>query len=259
MSETNNIRKKSFTFNGIDFHKHRWFICTIGSNTDFDFGINREVEFADYEKHPMIVGVKDTPATIPITFIQSGYETCPLKVSRKKYDELCRMLYTNEPKSLEVGGMTYIGVFTNLGKGYDNGANGYITLNFQLSTPYITANKIMYEINRITNSKNIKINNISTANGYDVYPQIYFKNRGNSLRILNKSNGSKLELSNLKNNNDYVIFGEQKQVFNNNNVREIIYCNNFITLNYGINNLFIQGTGDIIIQFRPKMGLTPNI
>lgn len=257
----NDVRKRSFVFDGIDFHKHRWFIGTIGDvDLEFQFGFDRSVNVSDTGAFPVTLGVTDSLPVIEFTVVQMGYGGEPLPVDIKKYNELAKLLYRTEPRCLEIAGMTYTGVFKGLGEGIDTGINGYIKLSFQLSVPYAMANKISYS--RVVSGKRIiEVNNISTANGYDVYPDIIFTltDMENSFTIRNLSTGDKIGFGDLEENGKYLILGEQKQVFNMYDIDEIIYSDSWIKLNYGINRIEVSGEGIIDIQFNPKMGLTPII
>lgn len=224
---------------------------------NFNFGFDRSVETIETSNYPNVVGLKDNLPTIDITFVQMGYNSECLPVSKSKYDELCRLLYTTEPTALEVGGYSLYGYFTGLGEGYDSGLFGGVKLKFKLTTPYFTASKNVHEW-YISGTKQFKIHNISTANGYNPKPEIKFRvYKGSSITITNKTNFKSITLTGLNANEDYIIFNEEKQIWSNSRDQMVYNSGDWIELEYGENTIEITATeGRVTLQYNPAMGIS---
>ena len=89
-------------------------------------------------------------------------------------------------------------------------------------------------------------------------PTSYIEYIGTDIPInfINITNNSFIKINKF-NNNNYKIYGERKQIINEDNYKDIIYSPNFIYLNYGLNEIKVECEMKItgIIKYQIKYGI----
>lgn len=129
-----------------------------------------------------------------------------------------------------------------------------------MALPYML-DSIIEEILEVEGEEKITIENDSNVYNDFVYPDIEIAVlEGDTITITSLDNEQEIKLTNLKPNNVYRIYNQERQMVNKNNVRENIYANSnkkYINLEYGVNRFKITNNGNMIVKiiYQPKVCL----
>lgn len=249
---------KHFRFDGE--LKEDWLIVNTTNDTTFTMGRVKSIQTEDGIINPIFKGVKTDLPSLSFEIFKVNYESEPCQMTKEDLFELNRWLDRNEPKPLEVNGYIYYGVFSpSSGIWYPN-KWGRVEVKFDMALPYML-DSIIEEILEVEGEEKITIENDSNVYNDFVYPDIEIAVlEGDTITITSLDNEQEIKLTNLKPNNVYRIYNQERQMVNKNNVRENIYANSnkkYINLEYGVNRFKITNNGNMIVKiiYQPKVCL----
>lgn len=249
---------KHFRFDGE--LKEGWLLVNTTNDTTFSIGRKKSIQTEDGVLQPIFKGITSELPSFNFEIFKVDESNDPCEMTREDIFELNRWLDRNEPRALEVDGFIYYGLFSpQTGIWYPNNW-GRIELKFDMILPYAFMNVIDSTIT-VNGVENIKIKNKSNVHKDYVYPDIEIKViSGDEITIKNLTNGQETILSNLTAGNTYTIYNQEKQMINEDNVRENVYLNSnkkYQNLEYGINRFRISNNGKMIIKisYQPKVCL----
>ena len=249
---------KHFKFDGEE--KKEWLIINTTNDTSFQMGRNKSVQTESGIISPIFKGINNNLPSLTFEILKVNFNGEPTKMTKEDIFELNRWLDRNVPKSLEVNGFIYYGIFSPQNGLWYTNKFGRIELRFDMTVPYMYG-PVVKSIYKVKENKMVEITNKSNVYGEMVHPDIEIKMlSGDNVTIKNMTNGQIIILSDLKVNNVYKIYNQERQIINLTNVKDNVYANSnktFINLVYGTNRFIIDTNGEIDIKFiyQPKICL----
>ena len=248
---------KHFRFDGkLD---KRWFIVNTTNETSFSLARKKSLQIETGIFQPVFKGITSELPSFDFEIFKVNDNLEPVEMTTQDLFELNKWLDRSEPKPLEVNGFIYYGIFSpQNGMWYPNKL-GRIELKFDMAVPYMYG-AVVENNYRVKKSKIINIENKSNIDEL-VYPDIEIMViNGDSVTIKNLTNGKETTLNNLKVDNIYRIYNQERQMVNLTNVKENVYFNSnrkYINLVYGINRFSITTNGEVKVKFtyQPKVCL----
>lgn len=249
------FKSKYFRFDNKDSKNYNLAIVSIGSSDNFQFGVGQSVQDTEgLGDVPIFTGIKRDCPTIPITICKMDRENNLLPFRDKELDDICRWLFKKEYKPFISydDSKVYYGIFTKADK-FENGINeGYINLEFQLSSPYAYSTVINdYWI--VNKQREIDIFNDSNVESM-YYPDVEVEllKDCTDIEIHNMNTGDKVVFENLLHDEHLYIYGdglrdivslvdENRNLFPNFNKK-------FLKLRYGRNKIVVKGDCKINIK-----------
>lgn len=241
--------------------KTGFYLMTMEKDTEFNVGLNRNINTTDsvFGKK-LFLGTNNDNFNFEVTLIKTrevNNDFIAEEIHKEDIENLCRYIIRNEPKIIEKNDKLYYGIFTTAnGKFYGNN-NGYITFKFEMTEPYIYSKEIVKEFDTSI-SNEIELKNDTDLIDEETFVDIEFNSRDNtSIKFTNINNGSCIELNNLIKNSNYKIYGEEMQIINLDNPKEIIYSPNFVYLDYKPSIIKIESENIITgaIKYQIKYGI----
>lgn len=249
-------------FNNEDItQKTGFYLMTIERDTEFNIGINRNINTADsvFNKK-LFLGTNNNNFEFEVTLVKANKVKDVFiaeEIHEEDIEELCRYIIRNEPKAIEKEDKLYYGIFTTATGEFKSNNKGYVTFNFVMTEPYIYSKEIVKEFDTSI-SNEIELKNDTDLIDEETFIDIEF-NSGNNTKVkfINMNNNSSIVLKKLKKNNNYQIYGEEMQILNKNNYKEIVYSPEFIFLDYKPNIIKIETKNDItgIIKYQIKYSI----
>lgn len=238
-----------------------FYLMTMVKDTEFNVGLNRSVNTTDsvFNKK-LFLGTNNNNFEFEVTLVKARKVKDVFvaeEITQKDIKNLCRYILRNEPKAIEKDNKLYYGVFTTAtGELYGNN-NGYVTFKFVMTEPYIYSKEIVKEFDTSI-SDEIELKNDTDLIDEETFIDIEFNSCDNtSIKFVNTNNNSCIELNNLTKNNNYQIYGEEMQILNKDNYKEIVYSPEFICLDYKPNIIKIESENSItgVIKYQIKYGI----
>lgn len=226
-------------FNGRLLDKYE--VVSVETSSERKLGLNTSIEYEDgIGNVPLFVKRKKDIHTIPIQLSKCDNRGNLLKITDDDICELSRLLYSKDDIGiLECNGLVYYGHFVGLGSGhyYESGV-GYITLNYQLSSPYCYSS-VMLDTIHVKNEKYFEIYNKSNASE-SIFADLEIEMvEGTSFKILNLTNGEEFSIEDIESNEQFTIYGDSREIVSKNSDKNMFkLCNRkFKALNlvYGRN------------------------
>lgn len=250
---------KHFKFDGEE--REDWMIVNTTNDTSFYIGRTKSIQTEEGVFQPIFKGIaSDLPSFNFEIFKVDLITGEPVEMTRDDMSDLNRWLDRNEPKPLVVDEFIYHGLFSpQTGVWYPNEC-GRIELKFDTVLPYMLGLPLE-DIYEIEGEETIIIENDSNVYGDYVYPKFQIGVcEGDTISITNLENEQITTLNNLKTNNIYTIHNQQRQMVNENNVKENVYANSnkkYQYLESGENRIKITTNGKIVfkIKWQPKICL----
>ena len=238
-----------------------FYLMTMSKDTEFNVGLNRSVNTADrgFNKK-LFLGANNNNFEFEVTLVKASKAKDTFiaeEICEEDIEELCRYILRNEPKAIEKDNKLYYGIFTTAFGEFKSNNKGYITFKFVMTEPYIYSKEIVKEFDTSI-SNEIELKNDTDLIDEEIFIDIEF-NSGNNTKVkfINMNNNSYIKLNNLTKNNNYQIYGEEMQILNKDNYKEIVYSSEFIYLDYKPNIIKIETKNNItgIIKYQIKYGI----
>ena len=238
-----------------------FYIASMQKSKNFNVGLNRNINTIQGALNKkLFLGTTNDNFEFEVTLVKArkinGYLRAK-EIHEEDIEELYRYIVRNEPKAIEKDDKLYYGIFTTA-EGYNTiNNNGYITFKFIMTEPYIYSKEEVRAFNTAIS------NEVELRNGTDLIDEktfidIEFNSGDNtSIKFTNYKNDSFIELNSLTKNNNYKIYGEEMQIINLDNPKEIIYSPTFIHLDYHPNIIKIESENSIsgAIKYQIKYGI----
>ena len=223
------------------------------------FGADRSISVESKNNGlPTSFTITKNRQSIKIELIKIDTETKKLKpISANDLRDLSRLMFKNKICMLQERNIVYFGFFTN-GTNYFNTANqGYITLTFELVSPYCYS-PIQTEHFWIVTKKEFALRNVATADEM-VYPRVKIIGEKNGdVKIKNLTNNNTITIKAVKENEEIVLDGETREIFSLTNKSEnmfsrLEYTKDFLYLEYAENHIVVEGNCQIEFQYQCPM------
>ena len=249
-------------FNNEDItQKTGFYLMTMEKDTEFNIGLNRNIKTTEgvFGKK-LFLGTNKDNFDFEITLVKAREVKGDLvadEIHNEDIKNLCRYIIRNEPKAIEKDNKLYYGIFTTSSGEFYNNNEGYITFKFVMTEPYIYSKEIVKKFNT-KEFNEIELKNDTDLIDEETFIDIEFNSCDNtSIKFVNTNNNSCIELNNLTKNNNYQIYGEEMQILNKDNYKEIVYSPEFICLDYKPNIIKIESENSItgIIRYQIKYGI----
>ena len=249
-------------FNGEDVtQKTGFYIASMQDSKNFNIGLNRNIKTIEgaFGKK-LFAGIDKDNFDFEVTLVKAKNINGLLvadEIHNEDIENLYRHIVRNEPKAIEKDDKLYYGIFT-IAEGYNIPKNkGYITFKFVMTEPYIYSKEIIKEFDT-SKSNEIELVNDTDLIDERLFIDIEFNSGNNTdVKFININNNSCIELHNLTKSNNYRIYGERKQIINEDNYKEIVYSPEFIYLDYKSNTIKIESENNITgaIKYQIKYGI----
>lgn len=198
---------------------------------------------------------------ITIELIKINKQTrMPEPITHKDLRDLSMLLFKNNVSIVQERNAVYYGWFVN-GSSWFNGADqGYLTLEFELASPYCYS-PVQTEAFLIQtgNSKVFPLRNVATADEpvYSKIRIIGFQKDGD-VKITNRTNNNVITVKNVKHNEEIILEGETREIYsvtnpNENMIPRLEYSKDYLLLNYGENEILVEGDCQIEFEFQCPM------
>jgi hypothetical protein len=205
------------------------------------------------------VGKNRPKITIELIKMKKGTRT-PEPITHKDLRDLSMLLFRNDVTIVQERNAVYYGWFVN-GTTWFNGADqGYLTLEFELASPYAYS-PVQTEafLIQTDNSKLFPLRNVATADE-PVYSRIRiigFQKTGD-VKITNRTTNNVITIKNVKHNEEIILEGETREIYsvtnpNENMIPRLEYTNDYLFLKYGENEIFVEGDCQIEFEFQCPM------
>lgn len=246
--------------NGVNLCESYGFKSVVVKNNDSRiFGAERSINVeSKLNGMPTFCTITKSRPKIKIELLKiNETNRTPQKITHKDLVSLSRLLFKNDICIIQDKEIIYYGVFTS-GQSWVNTANcGYLTLEFEMVSPYCYT-PIHVENIRVRGEKSFKVQNISTADEI-VYPRIrIIGNNSGNVTIKNNTVNNSVTVTDVKKDEDIVIEGDTKEVYSQTNKKENMlkrydYTKDYIYLVYGQNSITINGDCDVELSFQCPM------
>ena len=249
-------------FNNEDItQKTGFYLMTMEKDTEFNIGLNRNIKTTEgvFGKK-LFLGTNKDNFDFEITLVKAREVKGDLvadEIHNEDIKNLCRYIIRNEPKAIEKDNKLYYGIFTTSSGEFYNNNEGYITFKFVMTEPYIYS-KIIERKFDTSVSNEIELVNDTDLIDEEIFIDIEFNSGNNTdVKFINMNNDSCIELHKLTKNNNYKVCGEEMQILNEDNYKEIIYSPEFIYLDYKPNTIKIESENSIkgVIKYQIKYGI----
>ena len=248
-----------FTFNGYSSKLYSLKMVEVGdSDTSIKFGITREAETTEGVNYDSFIQYKNKTNSFPITIMKMTEGLIPLSFNKNDYDILAKWLYgnNNSYNILNVGDKVYYGHFSDVGELKEYKNCGYITLTFQMASPYVYSNIVNAEY-YIDKQKIITLENKSITDILDMDIEVELLDNTSNIVITNITTQENVSLQGITKAEDkhFYIKSDDMTITNmNKNYKDNImigYLQNdeFLKLRYGVNKLKIVVNGKARVKF----------
>lgn len=244
----------TITYDGICSERFGLYLCTVGDSKERAFGLRQTVETESTEGDvPIFKKLKRTLPTIELQLVKMTKDYTPLPITEDDMFQINRWLFStseNKPLMVDHRDIIYYGVFIE-GSSWQNGCNeGYLTLKFQMASPYgysVLRNSDF----RVKGSKTAILHSKHNVGKYNEIDVEFILDEGQtSLIIENQTTGQRMEFTNLDESCRHVYVyneGVKHAVSKTNPSVNMIpkFNRGFIHLTYGDNLIKITGSGRV--------------
>lgn len=244
----------TITYNGINSERFGLFLCDTGNKGERSIGLQQSVETESTEGDvPIFRKLKRTLPTIELQLVKMSRKGKPIPITENDMFQINRWLFSveeNKPLMIDHKDVVYYGVFTD-GSAWQNSLKmGYLTLKFQMASPYgysVLKNSDF----RVNGSKTVVLSSKHNACKYNEIDIEFMLDDGqSSLIIENQTTGQRMEFNNLDASCKHVyVYNEgMKHVVSKTNPSVNMaqkFNREFIHLSYGDNQIKITGTGRV--------------
>lgn len=249
------LKGTTIIYNGICSERFGLYLCNIGnSKEERAMGVVQTVDVEETEGDvPIFKKLKKSVQSFELNLVKLSKDYTPLPISEDDMFEINRWLFSvneNKPLMVDNKDIIYYGVFTS-GSSWQNGAGeGYLTLTFQMASPY-GYSTVQNSDCRVAGEKTITLTSKHNAQRFNEIDIEFILDEGQTgLAIENLTTGQKIMFKNLDDtcNHVYMYNEGMKHVVSRNNpsVNMIPKFNKqFIHLAYGSNTIKIYGYGRV--------------
>lgn len=244
----------TITYDGINSERFGLYLCSVGDNGQSSFGYQQSVESQENEKDmPVFKKLKRTLPTIQFQLVKMDKKCRPLPITDEDMFQINRWLFSTDtckPLMIDHKDIVYYGVFIEGALWKNSGKQGYLTLKFQMSSPYgysVLKNSDF----RVNGSKTVVLSSKHNACKYNEIDIEFVLDDGqSSLVIENLTTGQRMEFNNLDASCKHVyVYNEgMKHAISKTNPSVNMaqkFNREFIHLSYGDNQIKITGTGRV--------------
>lgn len=194
--------------------------------------------------------------TVELVKMSRGKKT-PEKITHKDLRDLSVALFKNGISILQERNIAYYGWFVKGNSWFNAADQGYLTLEFELASPYCYS-PTQTESFWIDGQKRFALRNVATADEM-VYPRIkIIGSEDGNVKIRNVTNNNQVIVKNVKKDEEIVIEGETREIYSitkpsENMFSRLEYTKDFLFLNYGENEIIVEGNCQIEFMFQCPM------
>lgn len=259
------FRGHTITFDGIGSTQFGLYLCNTETGNERDFGFNKSTEkTTDKFGNSILNSVTKNSQTYSIQLAKLDRYYNPLPISNEELRMISRWLFRyDEYKPMQVETengefIEYYGLFIKGSIWQNEARQGYITVEFEMASPYGILLYQDYEC-EIESEKAITL---ESRHDYDEYNPIDIEVEvlGDSMTITNETTKQVIELKNIDDTcRKLMIYNEPiKHIVNIDNPKMNVkpkFNGVYMKLEFGDNKIRIQGRGNVKFINRPKMSL----
>lgn len=244
----------TITYNGINSERFNLFLCDVGNKGERTIGVQQSVETESVEGDvPIFKKLKRTLPTVELQLIKMSRKSKPIPITEEDMFQINRWLFSveeNKPLMIDHKDIVYYGVFINGSTWQNSSKLGYITLQFQMASPYGYSVLKNSEF-RVSGSKAVILSSKHNVGKYNEIDIEFILDEGQTTLIIeNETTGQRMEFTDLDSScrHAYVYNEGMKHVVSKSNpsVNMIPKFNReFIHLAYGDNRIKIIGHGRV--------------
>lgn len=249
------LRGMTITYNGICSERFGLYLCDVGNtNRSRSFGAKQILETEEgVNDTPIFKKLKKSVQSFDIQLVKLSKNRMPLPITEDELFEINRWLFSPseyKPLIVDKQDIVYYGVFTEGNSWQNESDEGYLTLKFQMDSPY-GYSTIQNSDCRVKGEKTIILTSKHNAQKYNEVDIEFLLDEGQTQLIIeNLTTGQRMEFDNLDDSCRHVyVYNEGiKHVISktNPNVNMLPKFNRvFIRLAYGSNNIKIYGSGRV--------------
>ena len=254
-------RYDEFKFNNIDSSRYNMYIVSKEGNTDSrEIGLNSTLNVNESYKNTIFEEKKFNRSKFTIEIAKLDTYGSPYVISIEDYDNILRWLEHDVPLPLEVDGIIYYGCFVEYSAW--NAQKGIITLTFEMTEKWAYSN-LLRNTYIVNGSKEIKLYNKSNINknaNLNITLELYnpeSEELSDTFKITSKNTDKFFELNKIVKGDKIKICGDTHEIYCINDENKNIFKNkkgDFIELLYGENEILIEGTVKVIIEYQFPIG-----
>lgn len=181
----------------------------------------------------------------------------PLPITKNDLRDLSMLLFKNDICVLQERNIVYYGWFIK-GSNWFNAANqGYLVLEYELASPYCYS-PVQTESFLIQKEKVFPLRNVGTADE-PVYSRIRIVGMDDGdVKITNRTYNNEIVVKNVQKDEEIIIEGETREIYSITNPPENMfkrfeYTKDYLFLNYGENEIFVEGNCQIEFMYQCPM------
>lgn len=256
---------RTITFNGVNSMQFGLQLCSTDINNEREFGFNKTTErITDANGYSVISSVTKNAQTYSIQLTRIDNHGNPMAISDEELRMISRWLFRNdsygnlmiETRNGEF--VEYYGMFIKGSIWQNSARQGYITVDFEMGSPYGILKYQDYECD-VEKEKTFMIesrHDFGEFNPIDIEVEVL----GSSLTITNETTNQTVVLSNIDNSCRHLkIYNENiKHIVNIDNPTMNVkpkFNNVYMNLAFGDNTIKIVGDCHIKFINKPKMAL----
>lgn len=248
------MRNSKIMFNGCDLKDMLGLEpAVITGDSDSIFGTSRSIDAEMNRNKITSYSIENDRPSITLELIKrSGVNVLP--ITDIELDNISRILFTKDMGILQDGDRLYYGWFVE-GSSFRNLAKqGYITLKFELASPYVYTS-IYTDAIVVSNTKTIELQNVSTSNERLYMDIELVASAAGNVTITNLLNGNEVKVTGLLNGEHIVIDGESREIYSKtdkgkNMFTKLSYSKDFPYLEYGTNRIKVDGNCEIQFKYQ---------
>lgn len=248
------LRGWTITYNGINSERFDLYLCEMNNGKTRSVGYQQSVETEDTGRDvPIFKKLKRTTPSFEVQLVKLSKNNIPLKITEEDMFHINRWLFsvnTNKTLMVDCSNVVYYGVFTKADIWQNEGEQGYLTLTFQMASPYAysTINNSEFYVR---GSKTLTLSSKHNASQFNEVDIEFVLDEGEtSLTIENQTTGQTMQFFDLNETCRHVyVYNEgMKHVISrtNGSINMLNKFNKvFIHLDYGNNIIKITGSGKV--------------
>lgn len=260
------FRGHTIIFDGISSTQFGLYLCNVGDNRERNFGFNKTTsKTSDRFGNSILNSVTNNAQSYPIQLVKLDRFSNPLPISNEELRMISRWLFRyDEYKPMLVETETgeyieYYGIFTRGSIWQNELDQGYVTVEFEMASPYGTLLYQDYECS-VDGEKVIVLesrHDYGQYNPMDIEVHI----TGESMTITNETTKQSVQFSSIdEGNRKLMVYNEPiKHIVNIDNPKTNVkskFNNEYMKLVFGDNVIKIKGQGHVKFFNRPKMSLS---
>lgn len=196
---------------------------------------------------------------ITIELIKINKKTrMPENITHKDLRDLSMLLFKNDVTIVQERNAVYYGWMVNGNNWFNAADQGYLTLEFELASPYCYS-PIQTEAFLIQENKVFPLRNVATADE-PVYSRIRIIGFGKDgdVKITNRTTNNVITVKSVKVNEEIILEGETKEIYsvtnpNENMIPRLEYTKDYLLLPYGESEIYVEGNCQIEFEFQCPM------